>query len=762
MVLAHIWSIATGTCAGLALIVWLYALCIALTPSRLHSAVRSVPHAVVIGASLAVMWFWYSLKFHIPGSTAAKVLFVFTIILLLSRYKAISRFFDPKIVINRDSLSWVGLYVIFYSVNYLFLIPPVTHDLLPISGIGNNDIFNYIIISQRLQHLGSLSGAGLRFVDPFSTVVPFTPSAFNIINGFAVFFNAETMRAAMPAIFAMAALASCTTVWIAGRYFQIPRLLAAGVGIVFVSGPFLRYIVGNYFLSSIVAEFFVLLLLGKTAELVFSTNQRKWTNLVCIFAPYHFLLFFSYPPLYVIGTGLQVCFVLLSLILFSSNKQASSNSWLMRARISSKWIMAIAASSLIPMILDPQHTRRMLQLLFFISQPGVAGWPLDFIAPAAIMGLPTSIEIHSRHAQINNIIISATLFVIVFFATRAGKPLKGGRVFLLLSGLSFLLYFAYFLRSGSSYQQWKIASYIPLFLAPFFLSSVASAISEQDGMSRRLSHLFIFCLGLVIAGKNMAFHCNVERTPKEFPASYANLRALDMLGGIKEIYIEMSTYSSTFFPVYYLQSKTLHLLSPSYYSQETFSPQKITATTPLFIEGDACDAKAYSVTIAGVGCLHFQTPGLELNIHYPFSKKISALFVKYGLSFVEPWGRWSDGKHLKMSMLMDGGIAGADNVRYLNLNVVPFVTPTSGVQDVTAIWGRGKKSETNVREQEWISIPFRKSDLSGFQNRELVLELELPGAISPHSVESTSEDKRQLGLGFNDLSITEVPLGSVI
>lgn len=763
MILAHIWSIARGASAGLALVVWLYVLCLAVTTLRLHEPVRSVPHAVVIGASLAVMWFWYSLKFHIPASTAAKILFAFTVILFISRYKAILQFIDLKTVINRNSLFWIGLYVIFYSINYIFSLPPVTHDRLPISRIGNNDIFNYIIISQYLQHLGPSHISGFSFLNSRSLMVPFTPSPFYIINGLSVFYNAETMRAAMPAIFTMGALAGCAIVWIVCRNFQIPRLPATAVGLLFVSGPFFRYIIGNYFLSTIVAGFFVLLLLSKTAELVFSVEKRKWIRLAYLFAPYHLLLFFSYPPLYVIGIALQVGFVLLSLFLFNTDVRASSNSWLLRIRIASQWIMAITVSSLVPMIFDPQHAREMLNFLFFISQRGTGGWPLDFIAPAAIMGIPTSIEIHSRNAQIFNVIVLAVLFAIVIFSkSHVGKKSKGGQVFLLLSGLSFLLYFTYFFRFGPSYQQWKIASYFPMFFAPFIVASVASIFTVKGGIGQRLLPLLVASLGPVVLGANIVFHYRTASPLEEFPASYANLQALDMIGNAKELYIEMSTYSSTFFPVYFIQSKILHLLSPSYYTRETLTLQKITPATPLFIEGDDCNGDAYSVTIAGVGCLYFQVPSLKLDAHYSFGKNIPALFVTYGLGRVEPWGRWSDGKHVKINMLLDGGFVSADSVRYLNLHIHPFLSPTSGVQNVTAIWGRGNRSETAVRTPEWISIPFRKDDLSGFKNRELVIELELPDAISPSSLDSASGDTRQLGLGFSDLSITEIPLGSVI
>jgi hypothetical protein len=748
---------ATGACAGLILIAWLYTLCLAVTPAKMYASLRSVPHIVAIGAALAVMWFWYSLRLHVPASTSAKVLFVLTIALIVFRRRAVCQFFDLKRVINRDSLFWIGLYVIFYSANYIFTLPPVTHDRLPIVRIFNNDIFNYINIAQYLQHLGPSNIAGFSFIQPLSTMVEFTPSAFDIINGFAVFFNAETMRAAMPAIFSMAALGGCCITWIITENFKVPRFLAAALGFLFIGSPFLRYVIGNYFLSTVIAEFFVLLLLGKTAQLLRTNEPRKWTSVVWLIAPYHLLLFFTYPPLYVIGTGLQVGFVLLSLLLFDSDRSDASNSLPQRAQVACKWVLAIVASSLIPMILDPQHAREMLRLLFVISDKQTFGWPLDLISPAAIFGLPAPLQVHRRNFQILNVIALTLLFVAIFFFARRAKGKSNGRlVFLLLSALSFLLYFAYFFRSGPSYQQWKIASYLPLFLAPFALASVASLLTANG--ERRHAALILGSLGPVFLGLNIAYHYIVEHPLDEFPSSYANLRALDMIGRTNDVYIDMSSMSSTFFPVYFLQSKVVHLLSPSYYTQETLSPEKITPATPLFVEGDACAADANAVTIAGVGCLYFRAPGLKMGADYPLGKNIPGLFVSYGVGGVEPWGRWSNGKRLKMRLLLDSGFTSTDTVRYLNLHVYPFPAANAGVQNVKADWGSDEKSEIVVRQPEWISIPFRKSDLSGFQDRMLSLELELPNATSPNSLDPLSGDLRELGLGLTDLSITEAPL----
>ncbi|RQH08354.1 hypothetical protein [Paraburkholderia dinghuensis] len=754
MILAHIWNIITGAGAGLILIAWLYVLCIAATPPKTKGAVYSVPHGTAIGASLAVLWFWYSLRLQIPASAAAIGLVFLTIILLICRRKAIA--INLKNIINSDSLFWVGLYVFFYITNYIFTLPPATPDRLPIARIFNNDIFNYINIAQYLQKLGQSHIAGFSLTQPLSPMVAFTPAAFYIINGFSIFFNAETMRAAMPAIIAMAALAGCAITWVIWRNFEIPRSLAAAVGVLFVSGPFLRYIVGNYFLSTIIAELFVILLLGKTAELLFDNKQRKWNSVVCSFAPYHLLLFFTYPPLYVIGTGLQGVFVLLSL--FSVDKQDISASLLLKVRDASKWMAAIVVSSVVPMILDPWHARDMFTLLFFISDKYTFGWPLDFIGPAAIFGLPTGLEIHARHSQVLNVIALTVLFATVLFFSARTKQRSGSRhVFLLLSAFSFLLYFAYFFRTGPSYQQWKLASYIPLFLAPFALASVAGIAAANSGVARRVPFISV-SVGLLLLGLNVAYHYRTERALDEFPASYANLRALDMIGNTNELYVDMLTMSSTFFPVYFVHSKTLHLLSHSYYPQEALSPEKITPATPLFIEGDTCPADADSVSIAGVGCLYFRAPSLKLGADYSFKKNVPALYINAGMSGIEPWGRWSDGKRLKIGLLMDDEIASTDGVRYLNLHVQPYPAANSGIQNVTAVWGQGERSNMIVRGPQWVSIPFRKSDLSGYENRQLLVELQLPNATSPMSLDPSSGDTRELGVGFTNLSVTKTPL----
>ena len=74
----------------------------------------------------------------------------------------------------------------------------------------------------------------------------------------------------------------------------------------------------------------------------------------------------------------------------------------------------------------------------------------------------------------------------------------------------------------------------------------------------------------------------VDSQPLHFSAAYRNLSALEQLGGFSELFVEMKSFPATFFPVYYVRTKLLHLISPSYYTREKLDYGKISPRSPLF------------------------------------------------------------------------------------------------------------------------------------------------------------------------------------
>ncbi len=127
----------------------------------------------------------------------------------------------------------------------------------------------------------------------------------------------------------------------------------------------------------------------------------------------------------------------------------------------------------------PQHVVTGVQTLRFLSQAGVAGWPLDFISPLALVGFPGAVNA----LEIRN--VSDAQFVTAFFGVllaflvgayfwwfRAATT-RAEREWVGLGVGSFVVYWIAFLVLGRSYQQWRLASYLPL---PLSFALVAATV----------------------------------------------------------------------------------------------------------------------------------------------------------------------------------------------------------------------------------------------------------------------------------------------
>jgi hypothetical protein len=154
----------------------------------------------------------------------------------------------------------------------------------------------------------------------------------------------------------------------------------------------------------------------------------------------------------------------------------------------------------------------------------------------------------------------------------------------LIAVLASATYAAYFYVRGASYHQWKLATYLPLMLS-FAWWAACVSIMRATMKSRTLAALATPSLCALLLIGNLLSYALREPPMWTFPASYANLRSLDVTGTWTDLYVRMSSYAATFFPVYFIRHKTLHLLSDSYYPKEQFELGSISPTRPLFVEG---------------------------------------------------------------------------------------------------------------------------------------------------------------------------------
>ena len=67
-----------------------------------------------------------------------------------------------------------------------------------------------------------------------------------------------------------------------------------------------------------------------------------------------------------------------------------------------QWGAGISVCMAVVAAVDPMHAQQMVSWAFVLSKTE-AGFPLSFISPAAIMGLPGNLQITMRTAQVASI-----------------------------------------------------------------------------------------------------------------------------------------------------------------------------------------------------------------------------------------------------------------------------------------------------------------------------------------------------------------------
>ncbi|MDO4161757.1 MAG: hypothetical protein Q4D80_01970 [Pseudomonadota bacterium] len=137
---------------------------------------------------------------------------------------------------------------------------------------------------------------------------------------------------------------------------------------------------------------------------------------------------------------------------------------------------------------------------------------------------------------------------------------------------------------------------------------------------------------------------------------------------------------------------------------------------------------------------------------HKFSEKNEDITTE-GLSFYEDWGRWSEGKSVKMTIKLP-------DIRHkhnLNLKIVfeafPFLSGTHNQQKVIVKVNKKEKAVWFFEQRKASPDTSINLDLSEIKNKELHISFEIDNPISPQELNSSIDDQRKLGIGFKTLSI---------
>jgi hypothetical protein len=701
--------------------------------------------SAILMLALFHLFCWYGVKLGV--SLRALVWMFWGVLLLLTTAARsdINSWLTGPSAARRQTLSSLIAFAILYATSYLFFTPTVSGADLPIATYHNNDVLHYITFTRALQDLGRPNVAGLTIVE--APLYYWIPGSYYVLALMGTFFRMDPLHAAMPAMFGACAATGLLAVRLSRSEFSLSAVWAVAIGVWFVSGPFFRYVAGNYFLPMLVSLPIVVHLTWLTTRQI--TGKADGIMAFAFRCATHYVpLLFLYPVLLATTLALQ------AVILAAAGKVRS---WTALA-LGFAW-MVVAA---------PLHTITAAQLVIYTSRIGIAGWPLGFISPLALVGFPGGVHTIELDASAHPayvagaVALSVALLGAYFLAFRL-RTTTLERVWVAIGVGSFFFYWIFYLVVGRSYQQWKLASYLPLPFSFVYLAAIVRLVALADlpvpsrgrVIRSTLQVALPATLAILAVGASLRIHASSEPPLRRFPASYANLARIDDLKNFRDLYVEMGSFSGAFLPVYFIRQKHLHLVDESYYPREPLSLDRVSRSWPYFTQRFPCDAAGHSdsIPIDGVGCLLFNPPSPQLDVRYSFGRPLMFLTPRSGFAVPEPWGRWLVGPVASFELEADTQRVPLDGTLYLNLSIDPYIPPSGKPQRLSFSWGAGRHASVELAKPEWLSIPLEAADWQGLRVRTVSFRLDLPDAIAPATVEASPE-RRALAAAVHEFVLS--------
>ena len=772
---AHLASVMQGVGACVACYLILSACGIALTPRKWDGEASADGSSAIIGTAAFALWCWYGIRLGVPLNRLMMAFCAAVAVLASARFRWMRAASAKRFANWRPALAWLALFAGLYLLGYLFLTPSVSSKYLPPAWLGNPDLLNYANATRYVMTLGPSNVAGHSFM---TVTYPFTPAVFALLGLLSVPFGQDPIVSAMPALFGVTALTGLLAARISRSVFSVSGRGAAAIAAILVSGSFFRYVAGNYFLSTFFAIPVLLYLAWTTVTGAPDRPLADLRRLTVLFALY-VLLFFTYPPMVIFGVAAQLAVIVLNGLSRGLDAGGVPGAWRKQFRSDGRAVLEVLLALGAVAICDPWHMRWMVRWLGHLSQPGVAGWPLDLIPPLTLLGGPAALDrlqVGSPDHRGVAILLGwllAVAMVVCYFVLFRRRTTAAERTLVGLSAGSFAGYYAAFVLIGPSYQQWKLASYAPL---PFsFLMFAAGlrlwrllaerGIIARFAWVRRLGTGLLAAAAVFFVAGNLYVHATSDPPLYRLSASLRNMGQVENFRTFREMYVEMSGPPfNTFLAVYYIRNKELHLVSESYYPVEPLAPGRITRGRPLLIQADyPCESVSEdgAVTIPGVGCLLASAPSPRLDVSYPFSS-LYPFIGTAGLSSAEPFGRWSAAPSAQVNVSVDGERFPIHERMFVNLRLSPFLAASIRRQRIGLSWGAKRQSDESLATREWISLPVGPADWTGDRFKSVNVSLTFPDAMVPMTVDERSRDARILAVAFEELSMSLRPTGRTI
>lgn len=724
----------------------------------------------VASAALYAVLCWFGIRNGIALNWLMAGYLAFAAALVALRRRHVMAELHARGTLSRRAGGWTLAFALFYGLCYVFLAPSATGEFLPLKLIANHDLYWYITHTRFLQDLGRDNVDGFSFLG-----IPYkqTPAVFYLLGMLSVCFRLDPLAACMPALFGSASLVALVAARMARSTFGVSRPWAVAIGAILVCGPFFRYVLGSYYLSTMMALPVFLHLVWLTAS---DRSDRRLFDprLWLRFTPHYALLLLLYPVLLFSAVAAQAAVVALNA--FAAWQSAPS--WRACAaregRIAARTVagMAVGLGLLTSLLSDYLiWAWRMAQGL---SVKNAAGWPVNVISPLALVGVPGPVDQNLLKTPVQEglslagyVILAAILLGVYFWRDRA----TSSRLERTLAGVAagtLVAYVAYYLRIGYSYQQWKFASYFPWPWTFVTLAAASRIAGPWVGVTRRLpvraGLVAVPVVAAVFIGGNLVTHAVLDPNPIQLNGAIRNLAAIDRLSGFREMDVEMDPLGPTMMAAYFIRTKTLHMASPSYYQHAPVALDRISPQRPYFAQDIDCAGVGHDrvFAIEGLGCLIFEPPVVRFDTEYSFARTYLPVSLE-GFHPREAGGRWNDAANVRIEITADDKDIVLTPSAFANLHVSPLRVPGTPGQRVVINWGSGRLAGALVTGDQWLSLPVDPGDWKGTGRlRTLTVSISMPDAAAPSEIDPRARDHRLLAVFFGHLSLAANPRGGVI
>ena len=747
--------------------------------SDIGSQEGGAQYACVTGVAIFVATSWYALRWSISIPTNTAVLCGVSLALWLIFRKR--NIFAAPTYIKRSEISrFIADFSIFYAAAYC-LAPELMFDdkELPYRLITRNaDYFHYVNSAKYFIHFGYDNIAeGYYFREAYWV----TPGGYYFLALLGAILDNNVLAAGMPLIHGTVALIGVAVASLLRETFHVTRLVSRCVGLVTVSGVFFQYVFGSGFIPQYASS--VVMMFGALQLTIWinSGASTNWRAMLLLMLPYCFLTFYIYPAIAIIYTLVATLLVCGSVIQATMIRSGQFRI----GRVILWWGSIVAAVFIAVCIFDPSH---FIEITFgYIGKLSDAqvGWPLYMLPFYSLLGIPgdmqASVGCLKVWILIGFTIIALNLYFYVFkpyaFGLGERTPLTQ-RMFVALGAAAWLAYFIYYALGYShgttrSYQQWKMASYLPLLFSFIFFASTARLLravssSRWFGSSAGKFRWDALCCGLAVIalGGNAAYRLTQWPEDQRQSADFEALRRIPKLGEFDDLYVHMRYTSDVMLVAYFVEKLRLHFLSPSSLPMEQYDPERIDARHPLLWGGSQCENEKASATyIYGVGCLLRAPPLVQFDHIYRLAlDDPPAMDITYGRVGRATWGSLVEAPRVRIvAYAAEGDVMQRKSRTFVNLQICPNCDPRpdSYREGARLRFHLGRKLSPiiSLKESRWVSIPYDPLDWIDARPAKLFLDMDM---LPINESNSDAKDKRPVELMVLAASLSAAPQGELV